>query len=173
MMQGCMRCVASSLRNAKIFIKLWFLVVRCKDATQRNAMIGSESILAFRWVVASGNTSTTQCNMGLCIILWTGLNTCASRSHIVPTSLDIANVFICDSLAVGFGGCTTRVVSALVSVESPSGSSMYTVPAAGQYIHKHCGFWNFNPGREPGFRYSRGNTITVLGVVTWDYINTC
>ena len=61
------------LRYVKIFINSRFLVTRCKNAMQRNARIGSESILAFRCIVVSINTSTTQHNVGSCVVLWTGL----------------------------------------------------------------------------------------------------
>ena len=41
----------------------------CKNSIQRNARIGSESILAFGCVAVSINMSTTQHNAGLCVVL--------------------------------------------------------------------------------------------------------
>ena len=46
MMQSCMCCIVLSLCNMKMFKNLWLFVTRHKKATQRNARIGSKSILA-------------------------------------------------------------------------------------------------------------------------------
>ena len=50
--------------NVKIFINSQFWGTRHKNATQRNARTGSESILLFCWVAVSTNMSATQCNAG-------------------------------------------------------------------------------------------------------------
>ena len=68
-------CVALIHETHKFITKKvgGFLTTRCKNATQGNARIGSESILVSYCVSTSVDVKTTQRNTLFSVVLWTGL----------------------------------------------------------------------------------------------------